>query len=230
MTQESAGLRLPALDARLRCIAGMVPRCELAADIGADHGRLSCHLLASGRCDRMIVSDISSDSLSKSRRLLTAHGLSDRALLRVADGLKAIGEPVSAVVIAGMGGKTIAEIAREHERIGDARLIVSAHTEMPYLRKKLYEYGFLFEKETVVRASGRYYTVLAARKGAAHYEARDLYLGVNTGGDCLIDYWQWRSAVETVRRDADRDLHLGWIREAMENERCKQQTDIQADR
>ena len=68
-------MRLPALDERLACAAALFPACEYGADIGADHGRLSCALLASGKCRRMCVADISAESLEKAKRLLRLHGL-----------------------------------------------------------------------------------------------------------------------------------------------------------
>lgn len=226
MSESTGGPQLPQLDARLQCLADLVPPCDIAADIGADHGRLACYLLARNVCRRMIVNDISEDSLSKSRRLLELHGLSARASLIRADGLDALTEPVSAVVIAGMGGRTIAEIIQKHEKIGSARLIVSAHTEMHMLRERLYEYGFFFEKEVVVRAGGRYYTVLAAKRGPAQYTPSELYLGARLTGSCVLEYLEWKRRGAAVRRDNHRDTYVQWLTEAIESEKSKQQVDL----
>ena len=226
MSEAAVKRRLPLLDARLRCAADLVPRCSVAADIGADHGRLACYLLSNNICDRMIVSDISADSLSKSRRLLKLHGLDRRAKLVVADGLDAINEPVDAVVIAGMGGRTIAAILRNYHKIGDARLIVSAHTEMHLLRQKLYEYGFCFESETVVHANGRFYTVLLSRRGRAEYSLRQLYTGIELRGECVTEYLQWRYDVEAARRDDMSQVHLKWLKEEIERENGNKSNNI----
>lgn len=214
------------LDARLQCIADLVSGCELAADIGADHGRLACHLLAQGIAKQMIVSDISDDSLSKSRKLLHLHSLSHRAEFIVADGLDALTKPVDTVIIAGMGGKTIAQMMAKHQALGDARLIVSAHTQMHLLREKLFEYGFFFETERVVSAGGRFYTVLMARRGQAEYTKRELYLGTALQSDCLLEYLSWRRAVAATRRDQNSALHLTWIDEEIERERRKQSANL----
>ena len=226
MSETAIRRRLPLLDARLRCAADLVPQCSVAADIGADHGRLACYLLSNNICDRMIVSDISADSLAKSKRLLMLHGLDRRAKLVVADGLDAINEPVDAVVIAGMGGRTIAAILRNYDKIGDARLIVSAHTEMHLLRQKLYEYGFCFESETVVRANGRFYTVLLSRRGRAEYSPRQLYTGIALRGECVTEYLQWRYDVEAARRDDMSQVHLRWLKEEIERENSNESDDI----
>ena len=226
MSETAIRRRLPLLDARLRCAADLVPHCSVAADIGADHGRLACYLLSNNICDRMIVSDISADSLAKSKRLLMLHGLDRRAKLVVADGLDAINEPVDAVVIAGMGGRTIAAILRNYDKIGEARLIVSAHTEMHLLRQKLYEYGFCFESETVVRANGRFYTVVSSRRGQAEYSLRQLYTGIELRGECVTEYLQWRYDVEAARRDDMSQVHLKWLKEEIERENGNKSNNI----
>lgn len=174
----------------------------------------------------MIVSDISGDSLNKSRRLLTLHGLEDKAELIVADGLQALTRPVSAVIIAGMGGRTIADILKNHQAIGEAKLIVSANTQMPFLRQKLYEYGFFFEAETVVRSNGRFYSVLSAQRGYKDYTARELYIGSKLRGDCLNEYMRWRRDVVFVRRDDRRETHLKWLSEEIEHETSQQSGDL----
>lgn len=227
MIQEDFKRRVPLLDTRLLCIAGLVPTCDIAADIGADHGRLSCHLLANNICRHMIVSDISPDSLSKSRHLLALHSLDHRADFVVADGLDAImNPPVDAVVIAGMGGRTIADILKKHDRIGNAKLIVSAHTDNYLLRQRLFEYGFCFEEEVVIRSNGRFYTVLTARRGQCNYTQRELYIGPTLSGDCLLDYLEWRKNVVGICRDRASKLHLGWLIEEINNEKSKQSNNI----
>ncbi|MBR0407985.1 MAG: tRNA (adenine(22)-N(1))-methyltransferase TrmK, partial [Clostridia bacterium] len=75
------------LDDRLSRAAALFPACEYGADIGADHGRLSCFLLESGKAERMCVADISGDSLKKAEALLSLRGLAERADFKVGDGL-----------------------------------------------------------------------------------------------------------------------------------------------
>ena len=58
-------MRIPHMDERLSAAADLFPACAYGADIGADHGRLSCYLLTKERCHRMCVADISADSLEK---------------------------------------------------------------------------------------------------------------------------------------------------------------------
>ena len=167
-----------ALDARLSMIARLVGRCECCADIGCDHGRLGASLLQSGLCARMIFTDISEPSLAKARRLIRGLGLEDRAAFAAGDGALALNESADAVVIAGMGGATIAEIVRAgREKLSDARLILQPNVAAPQLRQALSECGYQIYDERVVQDGRRNYVVIAARQGRSSYDERQLVVG-----------------------------------------------------
>jgi tRNA (adenine22-N1)-methyltransferase len=156
------------LDARLAAVAALVGQeAGLVADIGADHGRLACALLTARPALRMVVADISADSLAKARRLLEARGLTARVAFRVADGFAALaGERADAVVLAGMGGGTIRKILEDRAWIaGDAALILQPNVDAPALRGWLDGHGFALERETVAMTGGRFYPVMRARRG-----------------------------------------------------------------
>lgn len=222
---SSAPLQLPKLDERLMTVASLVPVCGLAADIGADHGRLSCYLLGMGICRAMIVSDISEDSLRKARALLNRHGLSQRARFVVADGLQAVQEPVDAVIITGLGGKTISDMLAQSARPGRASLLLSAHTQTQLLRTALSRMGYTITQELVLRESGRFYTVIQAKPGQADYTVRELFIGPKLRGTQsakVSDYLLWRSKV--MQAASARDArHLEWLREEIEHALCDEQ-------
>lgn len=106
------------LDERLSLAIELFPTCEIGADIGTDHGLFPCRLLEEGRCQRMILSDISEKALAHAQALVERRGLQDKAALVIANGLDCLTEPVDCVSIMGMGGRTIAEILHA----GQARL------------------------------------------------------------------------------------------------------------
>ena len=226
------------LDARLSAVAAFVDeRAELVADIGADHGRLACALLASRPGLRMIVADISADSLAKARRLLERRGFTHRVAFRVADGLDAIqdGEAPHAIVLAGMGGATLRGILAAEgaaRAIGDAKLILQPNIEAPLLREWLCASGFIIIEETVAHANGRYYVILCAQRG----EAKALTPKERALGPCLLaqrppefeGYLDWREqvlarALTRLRTARERDMvreaqiaqEIAWIREGM---------------
>ncbi len=194
------------LDERLQAIAALIPEgAAWVADIGADHGRLACALLTVRPELRMVVADISADSLAKARRLLAARGLEERVRFAVADGLKALaGQPVQAIVLAGMGAETLQGILAApgaDEAVGAARVILQANVDVPMLRRWLTEHGYALEAEAVAAAAGRYYVILCARRGtAAPLDDKACALG-----PCLLaerppefmPYLRWRKKVLT---------------------------------
>jgi tRNA (adenine22-N1)-methyltransferase len=171
-------MRALCLDARLRAVAQMVPRCACAADIGADHGFLGAHLLLTGRCVRVRFIDISEDSLRKARRLIARLKLEDRAEFLVGDGAQALGAPVDAAVIAGLGAQTICGILhRGRSALDGARLILAPNSDAPFLRRFLMESGYRIMDEALVCEGRRFYPVILAEAGAVRYTQLELLAG-----------------------------------------------------
>lgn len=189
---------LPRLDARLACIAQQVPVCELAADIGADHGKLSCWLLLSGRVRRMIVSDISKTSREKARDLFVSYGLMEQVCLTGADGLHALRGRPQTIIIAGMGGNLLQSILLQDVCLDGARLVLSAHTELPLVRDALVERRYQILHETLVLADGRYYRVITAEPGYMTLTAKQRIMGIHvraSAGVSLEAYYRWQMQV-----------------------------------
>ena len=216
-------MRLPALDDRLAQALAFFPVCEYGADIGADHGRLSCALLAKGICRRMCVSDISGESLEKARGLLALHGLAQRADFRVGDGLDALPRAAQAVAILGMGGHTLSQILLKGQgRLKGAALVLSAHTQLPLVRRTLMEMEYHIDAEQIAQAGGRFYVVLRALPGAERYDQRQLFLGPRLTEGCCAHYrafLSWRIGVTACMRTADAAQEFAWLKEEEERVR-----------
>lgn len=158
------------LDERLKTVAALVRSGSRVADIGTDHGYLPVYLVQEGICPRAIAADLRSGPLESARRHVTAAGLSDRIDLRLGDGLTAI-EPqeVDEIIIAGMGGETIAGIlaAADWVRQPRLRLILQPMTRAEELRRFLLENGFHTDTERLVQDGRHLYPVLAVQFTAA---------------------------------------------------------------
>lgn len=154
------------MDERLALIYDMTPPCRLAADIGTDHGYLICVLVESGRAERGIAADISLPSLDKARKEAENRGLSDKIQTVQGDGLDRI-EPdgLEAVIIAGMGGETIAHIMGQWPFSKNPGLLwlLQPMTKAERLRDWLWAEGFSVSRERCCLAAGRVYSVMAAR-------------------------------------------------------------------
>ena len=166
------------LDQRLLTVKNLYDRCELAADIGTDHGLLPAEILEEGVCQRMILTDISPAALSNSRKELSRRGLLDRADFRTGFGLDPIIEKCGVISITGMGGRTIHDIiVKGYSALAGAVLVLSAHSDLPLLRTAVQRAGYYPETEEVCFCAGRFYTVLRAVPGLWQPDGREIRLG-----------------------------------------------------
>lgn len=143
-----------------------LPERVCIADVGCDHGRLSCGLLQRNLLWRCIAADVSAPSLEKARQLADFTGLSDRVDIRCGDGLSVLREgEADAVVLCGMGGELIVELL-EQAPFSLETLQLAVFQPMrgvEELRAWLYEKGWHIEGDRVVRDAGRLYQVFSAR-------------------------------------------------------------------
>ena len=156
------------LPPRLRALAEMVPSGARVADIGTDHGYLPLALLAEGRISWAVGCDIGAGPLAAAAAHARAAGLEERLQLRQCDGLAAVapGE-ADTVVIAGMGGETIAGILSRAPWIREAGclLLLQPMSKQALLRRWLQANGWRITAERPVREGETFYTILAAVPG-----------------------------------------------------------------
>ena len=131
------------LDNRLQRIAELVSGKGIAADVGTDHAYLAAELINSGKCSKVIASDVKEGPLEAARNTVEKYGIQDKVEMILSDGLENVPlEGVSDVIIAGMGGETIAEIIgaadTRAEENTDLRWILQPMTKPEILRRKLY--------------------------------------------------------------------------------------------
>ena len=167
-----------ALDPRLSMIARLVGKCESCADIGCDHGRLGAFLFQTDQCRNVQLTDISGPSLDKARALIHGLNLTDRVRFFVGDGLAAVEGTPDVVVIAGMGGATIADILEKgRDRLRGARLVLQPNVAAPQLRQALCRLDYAITDERVVQDGRRCYIIMQAVPGKADYGLKELVVG-----------------------------------------------------
>ena len=156
------------LTARLQAVAELVPPNAALADIGTDHAYLPTWLLLRGSVRRAIAADINRGPLDRAKSTACQYGCADRMDFRLCDGLAQIGpEEADTIVIAGMGGETIAGILQAAPWTKDARytLILQPMSAQNDLRRWLSHQGYGIEKEVLVREGDKLYNIIAARFG-----------------------------------------------------------------
>ncbi len=153
------------LQGRLLQTAHMLEGCEKPADIGTDHAYIPIYLVQSGKCSRVIATDVKKGPLRKAAINIEKYKLSDKIELRLGDGIKPIGEgECDSFILAGMGGVVISEILEASPEIvkkAKALVMQPVYTEA-YLREYLCQKGFRIDDEALALDEGRIYVVIRA--------------------------------------------------------------------
>lgn len=211
------------LQPRLAAIAGLVPFGARLADVGTDHGYLPVALLQEGRLTAAVATDIAPDPLDHARRTADAFGVPLDC--RLCDGLRGVtpGE-ADTVVIAGMGGETIAHILEDapwtRENI---LLLLQPMSRSEVLRPWLVDHGYEIRGERLVEDKSILYPILIA--GGGHpppLTAAEIWAGIGRKDPLYPVYAaqrmdRLRRAVEGLqksRREEDRQ-RLGQWEEAL---------------
>jgi tRNA (adenine22-N1)-methyltransferase len=149
------------LGERLLALARRIPPGSAVADIGTDHGFLPAHLERAGLAERVIATDSSLGSLASASRTRALAGCSFD--LRLGRGLAPLrpGE-AGVLVLAGLGGQTIAEALSEGaDIVATARLaIVQPMKDLPQFRRWAASSHLTTDAEDIVDEGGRIYNVL----------------------------------------------------------------------
>lgn len=151
------------LDIRLRNIASMVRCGSRLADIGCDHGYLICALMRDGIIDGGIACDINEKPLNKARSEIIRHGLEEKIICRLGDGLIPLEQDdADDIVIAGMGGEMIASILERctWSSLANKRFLLQPMTKVPFLRHWLCTNGFCILSERACVSGKHVYTVM----------------------------------------------------------------------
>ncbi len=211
---------LPKIDARLQALYDLTPPGECIADIGADHGKLALHFAAQNKCRRVVVTDISENSVKKAKRLFHMHGLEQRAVFLCGDGLGVLDRPADQIVIAGMGGKTIARLLCEGQsRLGKAELTLSPQTDTELIRQIIYkrlEYHIVSEQ--IVRCNGRFYVAMHCIKGKESITEREEFLGYgvkNHVDPTVRAFLEWKRKIVLREQEPDCKNAVNWIEEEL---------------
>ena len=197
------------LTPRLRMAAELVPAGVRLADVGTDHAYLPAALILEEKIPFAIAADLRQGPLARARETVRRAGLTGRVAFRLCDGLTGIRpDEVDAVVIAGMGGETIAAIleAAPWVRERDVPLILQPMSSMAELRGWLQGNGFRIEEERLAREGETLYTALSVRAGEmGPLSPAELWAGKNRADPlrgAWLDMWIARTgrALEGMSR------------------------------
>jgi tRNA (adenine22-N1)-methyltransferase len=156
------------LSNRLGVIASFIGENAAVVDVGTDHGYLPVYLAQSGKARRIAATDIRRGPLARAMATAAEFGVSDRIEFVLTDGLDGIdGTQYDTVVIAGLGGETIAGILERApwSKADHVRLVLQPQTRIGVLSNWLDNNGFAILDETLAEDDGKIYAVLLAGAG-----------------------------------------------------------------
>lgn len=175
------------LSPRLQAVAELVTPGARLADVGTDHAYLPVWLLQRGVIRHALACDLREGPLSRARATAERYGLTEQMEFRLCDGLTGVAAAeADTVVIAGMGGETIAAIlsAAPWTREQGTQLLLQPMSTQPYLRQWLTQHGYQITRELLVQEGDTIYTAFAAQGGqGAAYTPAELWAGRQCRGE-----------------------------------------------
>ncbi len=149
------------LDNRLGAAFGFCRSGVVSVDVGCDHARLAAALALEKNC-RVIASDVKDGPLEAAKRTLAELGVTSVKTVK-SDGLDEI-DYADDVIICGMGGELIADIAQRCRFTSEnTRFILQPMTKADVMRKLLCKAGFELLEEKTAEDSGKIYSVMLWR-------------------------------------------------------------------
>lgn len=168
------------LSPRLDAIAKLVPDTGGVADVGTDHGYIPVYLAQHGHAGELFATDINKDPLEHAKRTAAENGLDGQIGFFLCNGLEALdGADIETVIIAGMGGETIADIlsAAPWTNEGSRLMILQPMSKAPFLRSWLFDNGYKVLSEQLARDRTDYEILTAAAGLDDPYSPAELLTG-----------------------------------------------------
>lgn len=165
------------LSHRLEKITKFIPKNSIVGDIGTDHGYIPIYLIKNQIAKRVIASDISENSLNKTKENIKNYRMEEYIDPRLGDGLDVVLPfEIDTIVIAGMGGLLIRDILDKDKDTTNSisHFILQPNIAAKELREYLYENNFTIIDEELVEEDNRFYEIIYAKKGK-DFVTKDIY-------------------------------------------------------
>ena len=166
---------------RLNKIFNSLAECEVFADVGCDHGYIAKAMLFSGKCKKVIVSDISAKCLNKAEELLNDFIQKGVAEAVVSDGFDNI-RYCDQALIAGMGGEEITAILKKAKTLPD-RLVLQPMKNCDKVRICALEKGYKIVKDSVFKSANKFYDLIILERGTDSLTQEEIEFGRDNVSD-----------------------------------------------
>ena len=163
------------MNQRLERILSVIPNCDTFADIGCDHGYMAKAMLDRGKCERVIISDVSAKCLAKAQDLLEDYASLGKVTSVVSDGFEKVGD-CDLALIAGMGGEEIISIM-DSAKVLPERLVLQPMKNTPKVRLRAVELGYAVQEDFTFICSDKYYDLISLKKGKDSLTDQEIQFG-----------------------------------------------------
>lgn len=182
---------------RLEKVASFVDQGAALLDVGSDHAYLPIYLLEAGRIPSAIAGEVVKGPYESAKSNIEKHGLASKIQVRLASGLAALeeGDQVSNLVIAGMGGRLIADIleAGLDKLPRFSKLILQPNNREDELRVWLRDHDLKIDQESILEEAGKIYEILVVSHGAMNLDPQDVRFGphlIQEQSPVFVAKWQ----------------------------------------
>lgn len=157
------------LSKRLATVGDLIPRGSRLADIGSDHAYLPVALMLENKLSFAVAGEVVEGPYQSAKTQVSKSNLTDKIIVRLANGLDAI-EPedqIDVISICGMGGtliRDILEAGRKNRLTGKERLVLQPNIGEPTLRRWLMANDYSIIDETIVEENRKLYEIIVAEK------------------------------------------------------------------
>lgn len=178
---------------RLQTIHDMVKTPCIVADVGCDHGLLPIALIASKTCTKAYACDINEGPLSRAKQAIQDAHMQDEIETILCDGLDALDDHVTTVIIAGMGYDTITGIlsANMKKLKHYKQIIIQCNNHVTELRNWLSAHGLCIDDEQLVKEH-HYYQMLSIHVEEQKLDEEQCMFGLYLDKHPLfVSYWKF---------------------------------------
>lgn len=177
---------------RLEAIVDLCPMAKKIADIGCDHGYVTCELILQSKAEMVIASEKSLDCLNKAVTLADSINIMPFISFRQGDGFDAITkyDKLDCAVIAGMGGKEIIKIlSKKPKKLFN--FVLQPQSDVILLRQYLIQNKFNIVVDKLVKDGDKFYNVIKVTKGKCNLADLELYFGKTNFTDNYVVFYEY---------------------------------------
>ena len=166
------------LSNRLENVVRLCDSVNCIADIGCDHGYVTAELILSNKCDRVVATDISANSLNKAIRFCDSLNIKNYVSFREGDGFNVIykADKVKQAVISGMGGMEMIKIL-ENKTLKLKNFVLQPMRDVVKLREFLITNKYKIVNDYMVYEDGIFYNIIKVTKGKSKLKPLEIYFG-----------------------------------------------------